>query len=473
MPIDKKQASNTNILLLHHPTRQIQQHSTYTILSLPEPSTCQPRDYLLLSPNIYELQSLSSPITTSVSAPNTCDKQRFTTEYNSFVVQSHVLGSSGVDKMCPTRYLQVGNRVDPLYFVLALFLQKSKKGSSSSQWQPLDQVLECIPTTIQHALRSSSSSSFNSSIKKVTPEKMDVVVPQNEYNQLHHLFLMDDTIDDNVLFLKFDSKKVMSWLASKYKKIVLVLKSQMLQRNKVKMDIKLRGGDGGGDGAFSSSFHLGEEEEEEDAKKKQDAKGKGDTKTTGHVDITKEEMTMIQKAAFEFLSEYLMEDVASQLKHELKLGEERGGGGGGGKGVVQSSSPKKKGKGASVSSCALVDTDDEDEKGGTTSRKRIREHDSDDDDDNNDDDEDKPSSSSSWGALPGEEDRDKLLQYTMGGSANTIGIDEDEDEYKKKQKALNAQSFGLKKLQKVNTKGMKSIASFFGGGGVAKKKKVN
>ena len=67
----------------------------------------------------------------------------------------------------------------------------------------------------------------------------------------------------------------------------------------------------------------------------------------------------------------------------------------------------------------------------------------------------------SWEANPGQNDADQLLQLTMGtGSTN------EDAALSKKEPAKSA---GLKRLAKVNTKGMKSLSNFFG----AKKKKTS
>ena len=97
-----------------------------------------------------------------------------------------------------------------------------------------------------------------------------------------------------------------------------------------------------------------------------------------------------------------------------------------------------------------------------------------------DDDEDltAPPSSNKW-ADSGNSAADRMLQITRGidgcggaaGSAANVMMDDDEREaLKKKEEKRNAKSHGLKKLAKVNTKGMKSLSSFFGG--PKKKKKV-
>jgi hypothetical protein len=57
------------------------------------------------------------------------------------------------------------------------------------------------------------------------------------------------------------------------------------------------------------------------------------------------------------------------------------------------------------------------------------------------------------------------LQYTQGCAKSASVITPGE-----KKEVQNAQSVGLKKLAKVNTKGMKSLSSFFGAGAKKVKK---
>mmetsp|Transcript_4008 Transcript_4008/g.5876 ORF Transcript_4008/g.5876 Transcript_4008/m.5876 type:complete len:173 (+) Transcript_4008:3-521(+) len=76
--------------------------------------------------------------------------------------------------------------------------------------------------------------------------------------------------------------------------------------------------------------------------------------------------------------------------------------------------------------------------------------------------EEKPARAS-WEGNHGQEDADALLAYTMGTNAS----DKSSGASDNKNATKNAQSAGLKRLAKVNKKGMKSLSSFFGG---AKKK---
>jgi hypothetical protein len=77
-------------------------------------------------------------------------------------------------------------------------------------------------------------------------------------------------------------------------------------------------------------------------------------------------------------------------------------------------------------------------------------------------------SRSAWEGSIGQEDADALLQYTQGiGAGKVASVTPGE---MKKKELYNAQSVGLKKLAKVNTKGMKSLSSFFGTGAKKVKK---
>ena len=70
----------------------------------------------------------------------------------------------------------------------------------------------------------------------------------------------------------------------------------------------------------------------------------------------------------------------------------------------------------------------------------------------------------SWEGAVGQEDSDALVQFSQGlGSAGSKAVTPGAE----KKCVRNAQSHGLKRLAKVNKKGMKSLSSFFG----AKKKK--
>ena len=75
-------------------------------------------------------------------------------------------------------------------------------------------------------------------------------------------------------------------------------------------------------------------------------------------------------------------------------------------------------------------------------------------------------SRSSWEGSIGQADADALYQFSQGGGGNSASVITPGD----KKDVKNAQSVGLKRLAKVNKKGMKSLTSFFGAS--TKKKKT-
>ena len=80
-------------------------------------------------------------------------------------------------------------------------------------------------------------------------------------------------------------------------------------------------------------------------------------------------------------------------------------------------------------------------------------------------------SRAAWEGTIGQDDADALLQYTQGSSSSGGKASSSSDGVTsgKKSTVQDAKSVGLKKLAKVNTKGMKSLSSFFGAGGKTKK----
>ena len=150
--------------------------------------------------------------------------------------------------------------------------------------------------------------------------------------------------------------------------------------------------------------------------------------------LTKEEEDQARAAALQLICEYLSDEWRNKLIEELSMKEED---------LIGSRGKKRK--------AATSDNTDDDSIEG------------------------KSDSQSQWSG--GDDAVDKMLQITRGidgcggaaGNEDAIALDEEEREKaKKKEEKLNAKSVGLKKLAKVNTKGMKSLSSFFG---AAKKKK--
>ena len=435
------------------------------IIALPDPVSTdgEERDYLVVPStndgkdnccDIFEVQSLTGP-----------------SKYGSFFVGPRVVSDGG---------LRVATRVDPLFFVLAAVEAKSKQQQAAntnannsdpnksqsamggnSKWQPLDQLLADVHPCVREALRNSTSNA------DLTPEKvLD--------KQMRHLFLYTDAYGDDLPFYKFDEKLARKWLRAKFDRSLGAARASIL-REKLREDkakseaSKL----GGGGGAFSSAFNMGDDDDEEVATKPvvsqspscsqtSAATSSASSPTAGGANasiamLSPEDETRARISALQLVCEYLPDAWRAKLMEEVEMTEE------------QLLGPRgKKRKAASPEASKASSMVDEDDVGASMCF---------------DDDEDltaPPSSSSSnkW-ADNGNSAADRMLQITRGvdgcggaagSTANVMMDDEEREKLKKKEEKLNAKSHGLKKLAKVNTKGMKSLSSFFGGGPKKKKK---
>ena len=236
----------------------------------------------------------------------------------------------------------------------------------------------------------------------------------NEIGQLGHIIEVSDMCGDDLILCKFSDERVLKWLVAKYNKAVVALRKRLLEKKK-------RDGEkteelskmAGGSGAFSSSFNIAEEEPKVEEKKKEDVEGEET--------LTKGEEKALQLGALQLICEYIPTVWKNKLSKEIGMAEGDWMG-------------KKK-------TSSTADSNNEEISAGN---KRSR---------------------ASWEGNIGQEDADALYQYTQGGGGgNSSSIITPAD----KKDVKNAQSMGLKRLAKVNKKGMKSLTSFFGAG---KKKK--
>jgi len=142
-------------------------HTRPKLISLADPSTKQPRQYLQNGQQIMEIQQLES-------------------EFSSFLVGRHVIREGS---------LYTFNTVDPLFFVLAQQTPEQK-----CSWQPIDQSLESI--------------------------KVNVATDQLEH--LYQTLCSDQT--DNVTYYKFSPQKAMGWLTQKRERVYQTLLQQEEKR---------------------------------------------------------------------------------------------------------------------------------------------------------------------------------------------------------------------------------------------------
>ena len=424
--------------------------SVPSIVSLPDPSNGDERDYLVIpTDNTTKHRSSADPAANAARAVDIYEVQSCTgpSKYGSYFVGSRVVSDGA---------LRVATRVDPLFFVLAAVEAKTKqdvdnagsdpnKAKNGPRWQPLNQLLADVAPSVIDALRNASTNA------SLSPEQ---IIDK----QMRNLFHMTDQYGDDFMLYKFDEKLALGWLTAKYDRGLHAAKASILRallRDEVEKTeaAKL----GGGGGAFSSAFNMGDDEDDE---KEEDAKAVAITQSSpssqgstasssptsfdGAGDVamlSKEDEARARVAALQLVCEYLSDGWRNKLMEELSMTEE------------DLLGPRGKKRKAAPS----TNEDDND---------RI----------DLDADEDMTKPPSKWDS--GNDAGDKLQQIARGvdgcggaaGSANAVMMDEEEREKaKKKEEKLNAKSVGLKKLAKVNTKGMKSLSSFFGG--AAKKKK--
>ncbi|KAL7517661.1 hypothetical protein ACHAWX_002566 [Stephanocyclus meneghinianus] len=228
--------------------------------------------------------------------------------------------------------------------------------------------------------------------------------------QLGHLLDVSDAFGDEIV-CRFSEARTMRWLRAKYDRCVEAVRVRTEGRKR-----RMAAWKSGGFGAFSSSFAMAEERKDEVALEEDGAEG-------GGLILSKEEERAVRIGALQLVCEYLPSPWRTKLAEAVGLSDEDWMG----KTTVRGSSTP-------------TDNDEECSPG----QKRPR---------------------ASWEGALGQAEADDMLCLTTGrtaGEGSTIITPIEKNSVK------NAQSVGLKRLAKVNTKGMKSLTSFFGGG--AKKK---
>mmetsp|Transcript_4318 Transcript_4318/g.6624 ORF Transcript_4318/g.6624 Transcript_4318/m.6624 type:complete len:387 (+) Transcript_4318:41-1201(+) len=230
-----------------------------------------------------------------------------------------------------------------------------------------------------------------------------------EVGQLGHLLDVSDMCGDDLLLCKFSEESALKWLVAKFNQALEALRTRQLQRNR--RDLERREEMDVSGGAKSSSFNM---VTEEDTVKKKEEEGTGLPKQDSEriMILSSKEEESLRAGSLQLICDYIPAEWRQKLTKELGMEEADW-------------------KGKSKTSAA-----------------------------NN---EEKPERAS-WEGNHGQEDADALLAYTMGTSNAS---DKSSSASDNKNGTKNAQSAGLKRLAKVNKKGMKSLSSFFGG---AKKK---
>jgi len=301
--------------------------------------------------------------------------------------------------------LYVTTRVDPLFFALSHFYRIVKKGDDQSDKLDKWQPWDQALTDLPLPILRALGLDPALNINGI-----------KEVGQLAHLLDVSDMCGDDLLLCKFSEESALKWLVAKFNQALGALRTRQLQRKRRELERRKEMGVSGG--AKSSSFNMAEDT---DTKKQEEEKDEDmDRSKQGSeivVTLSNAEEDFLRAGSLQLICDYIPAEWKQKLTNELGMAE-----------------ADWKGKSKTSS------TNNEDHAGEKRSR-------------------------ASWEGNHGQEDADALLQYTMGtsnASDKSLGAADD------KKGTKNAQSVGLKRLAKVNKKGMKSLSSFFG---AAKKKK--
>jgi len=291
------------------------------------------------------------------------------------------------------------SRVDPLFFALAHF-QRVIAAKTLGDAGQLEKW-QPIDQTLAHV---------PSIIMKVL--HLPTSLASNgvdQIGQLSHLLDVSNMCGGDLILCKFSNERTLKWLVVKFERSVEALRRRLSDKKRRATKKSYGQRTRGESGAFSSSFSLAESEGPHDAASRRSDATKdsnGGKREIIRFDLSKEEEQSISVDALQLVCDYLSTEWKEKLCKEVGLtnGDLIG---------------KKKIKPSPTS--------DGQKKTVINGQKRAR----------------------------GQEDADALLQYTTG-SNDLKAITRE-----KKQKCV-AKSVGLKRLAKVNTKGMKSMTSFFG-----------
>ena len=301
--------------------------------------------------------------------------------------------------------LYVTTRVDPLFFALSHFHRIVKKGDDQSDKLDKWQPWDQALTDLPSPILRALGLDAALNINGI-----------KEVGQLGHLLDVSDMCGDDLLLCKFSEEFTLKWLVEKFNQALASLRTRQLQRNRKDLEVKKEMSESGG--AKSSSFNMviDDNDTKKQEEKKEEEKDASKQGSDTVVALSQKEEESLRARSLQLICDYIPADWRQKLTNELGMTDADW-------------------MGKSKTSSA-----------------------------NNEEHAGEKRSRASWEGNHGQEDADALMAYTMGTNAS----DKSSDAANDKKGTKNAQSVGLKRLAKVNKKGMKSLSSFFGG---AKKKK--
>ena len=456
------------------------------ILTLKDPRDGQSRQYL--SPKSPPCKEKDENDSLSSSASIMTEKGRHVFEiqnmahstspnYSSFFVGSQVVSNPS---------LQLISRVDPLFFILPYFSppfhnscmitnkptgkeedgcnksstrsgneslhgsNRNGQGQGQYKWQPWNQICQSnqIPSILLEALLASSSQSDETLLDK---SNSSTTTPRPPL-QLKHLFQINDTLGPDMILYKFDPSKVMKWLTAKFHRI-----EARLQLVQPPNDNASNGDIDTGGGAFASSFVVSDRHvtatpsppssptSSTNKKERVGGSGGGDSKP-----LSPDSNCV---AALHILCEYLSPIWTKAFLNHCKANKMANVVHASGLDVNNCANKKIQGDPTKHPSCQT--STNENDSIPSRSRTVVTPP---------------PLPQSKHQSLQSTlTEADKLLQYTMGGGGkqsqdSELGSSSSSGNgiHTLKRKLNASKSVGLKRLEKVNTKGMKSLTSFFG-----------
>ncbi|KAL3769340.1 hypothetical protein ACHAW5_002925 [Stephanodiscus triporus] len=389
----------------------------FDVIPLPDPANDDEssRDYILVSRDDRGRPSSSSSSSSAGDGTNGSRRRTASTSDihevqtvrpNSGRHASYFVGSRVVSDPA----LHVSTRIDPLFFALAHF-HRVGTATGGGEGRPSSRWLP-----------------WDQALAGVPPVVLraldaDLSSGVDGAGQLGHLLEVSDMCGDDLILCRFGEDRALRWLVAKFERARGAMRLRLHEmRRGVAERRREVGGMRDGSGAFSSSFTVAEEEGPRVVADAGERKGSVDEGEVTDSFLSQQDELSINVGALQLVCEYIPTEWKSKLSKEVGLTD-----------------AEWMGKKSCKSSASTADGEH-----NTSGDKRPR---------------------SSWEGNIGQEDADALLHYTQGCAKSASVITPGE-----KKEVQNAQSVGLKKLAKVNTKGMKSLSSFFGAGAKKVKK---
>lgn len=398
-----------------------------------------------------EITPTTTRTTTTTTTTQIAEIQCMPADFSSFLVGRHVVKDGSL-------YLM--NRVDPLFFYLSAQDPPNKineKGCNSSPpaklpWQPFDQIRLMEVSAKADSSSSPQSSSSPSPSSSLREEQLRQAISEEQLKHLCITFRNDD-----VTYFRFDPSKALHWLQRKQERVLQCLIQQTRDRKRASAErythSTVRNNNNNNDvdsngihgrqtkittnanhgGAVSDTFYMPEEDPMATLPSSLDGTGGTTTDSGGSgnisssrscYDVSHAEMEQLKAESVQILCSYLNEGWVKEFVHHLGLTTTQVT-----NGTLTSSPPSSLPTSSSPSTSHKENKQDHHSNTSRTSTPNI-------------------------------------------DPTGNVGRNNNSNIATAHTKPMSiSRTVGNKRLEKVKTKGMKPISSFFGGGPTAKKAK--